>query len=334
MKTKPLLLGLLGLGLSIGVLEFALRLFLGLGNPPLYQADSQTGYRLQPNQKLFRFGNSMEVNQYSQRNGTISPTKPPNTRRILMLGDSVLNGGALTDQSRTITERFRARLGNSTEVINASAGSWGIENRIGYLRLFGSFQSDVIIFQIGTSDLIQRTSTGGMVGVDSSYPNQRPLSAISEGMSRYWMRVIRRLTSQATIAPVYAQQVRTPQDKAEWFARNRQSFSQAIRALRNDPETKNVPIIVLYTPNLNDVVPTPQAPLYKAEFFNLLKQLQVPVVDAHQAWSSLPEKTKSSYFSDVIHLTESGNQAIADLLFQQLCVQSKSDWCKERTTKQ
>ncbi|BAS59588.1 hypothetical protein NIES2135_08830 [Leptolyngbya boryana NIES-2135] len=323
MKLKPFAILLLGLGLSFAVLELGLRLIFGFGNPPLLQADSKTGYRFQPNQKLFRFGKSIEINQYSQRNPPISAIKPPNTRRILMIGDSVLNGGVQTDQAHTITERFRGLLGGSIEVLNASTGSWGIENRIGYLREFGSFQSDVIIFQIGTSDLIQRTSLGTLIGVDPSFPNQRPWSAISELWSRY---ILRRFVRQALIMPAYAE-ARSPQDKAAWFARNSQSLKNEVRSLRTAPETKNVPIIVLYTPYRDEVLPTPQLPLYKAEFFALLNQMKLPVVDVHQAWSSIPVEQKSQYFIDEIHLSETGNQAVADLLFQQLCIQAKSTWC-------
>lgn len=324
MKLKHVAIALLGLGLSIAVLELGLRLIFGLGNPPLSQADQKTGYRFQPNQKLSRFGNYIEINQYSQRNAPISASKPANTRRIFMIGDSVLNGGVQIDQAQTITEQFRDRLGESTEVLNASAGSWGIENRIGYLREFGAFQSDVIIFQIGTSDLIQRTSTGGVVGRDPGFPNQRPWSAIGELWSRY---LSRRLRSQALMLPAYAE-VRSPQDKAMWFARNSQSFKDKVRSLRTTSATKNIPIIVLYTPYRDEVLPTPQPPLYKAEFFALLKQLKIPVVDVHQAWSSVPVEQKSKYFIDEIHLSETGNQAVADLLFQQLCTQAKSTWCK------
>ncbi|MBD1856033.1 MULTISPECIES: SGNH/GDSL hydrolase family protein [Leptolyngbya] len=325
MKLKPFMIVLLGLGVSIAMLELGLRLIFGFGNPPLLQVDQNTGYRFQPNQKLFRFGKYIEINQYSQRNSPISAIKSPNTRRILMIGDSVLNGGVQTDQAYTITEQFRELLGGSIEVLNASTGSWGIENRIGYLLEFGSFQSDVIIFQIGTSDLIQRTGTGTMIGVDPSFPNQRPWSAIEEVWSRY---LLRRFVRQALIIPAYAE-VRSPQDKAAWFARNSQSFRAAVRSLRTNPETKSIPILVLYTPNRDEVTPTPQQPLYKAEFFALLKQLKIPVVDVHQSWASLPVEHKTSYFIDEIHLSETGNQAVSDLLFQQLCVQAKSTWCRQ-----
>ena len=91
-------------------LEGGLRLKLGLGNPVLSQIDLETGYRFQPNQKIFRFGNAIVYNQYSQRSDRILPFKPQNTLRILMVGDSVLNGGTLTDQTQTISEQLEAKM--------------------------------------------------------------------------------------------------------------------------------------------------------------------------------------------------------------------------------
>lgn len=103
-----------------------------------------------------------------------------------MIGDSVLNGGNPTDQSQILSELFKAKLSTSqvsasqvsAQVLNASAGSWGIGNQMGYLRKFGTFQADAVILQIGTHDLIQPTSTSERVGGDPNYPNQPPLLAI------------------------------------------------------------------------------------------------------------------------------------------------------------
>ncbi|MBD3560821.1 SGNH/GDSL hydrolase family protein, partial [Planktothrix sp. FACHB-1355] len=184
----------------VGILittEVTLRLALGLGNPVLVQADSDTGYRFQPNQKIFRFGKHIQYNQYSQRSEPITPEKPAGKLRILMLGDSVLNGGNPTDQSQIITELFEAKLsasGHPAEVLNASSGSWGIGNQLGYLRKFGTFNADAVILQIGTHDLTQPTSNSEIVGHHPSFPTHPPLLAIQEAWTRYaWPNLAFRL---------------------------------------------------------------------------------------------------------------------------------------------
>ena len=123
------------------ITEVILRVAFGLGNPPLLQVDADTGYRFRPNQIVFRFGKKIKYNQYSQRSQPINTNKPPGTLRILMVGDSVLNGGNSTTQNQIISELLKARLITKTsavEVLNASAGSWGIGNELGYIRKFGT----------------------------------------------------------------------------------------------------------------------------------------------------------------------------------------------------
>lgn len=78
--------------------EVSLRKIVGLGSPVLSVTDAQTGYRFKPNQKLLRFGKRVEYNQYSQRSEPIIESKAVDDLRILMVGDSVLNGGNPTDQ--------------------------------------------------------------------------------------------------------------------------------------------------------------------------------------------------------------------------------------------
>ena len=65
------------------VTEATLRMALGLGKPVLSQADSDTGYRFQPNQKIYRFGKNIEYNQYSQRSEPITIEKPQGKLRII-----------------------------------------------------------------------------------------------------------------------------------------------------------------------------------------------------------------------------------------------------------
>ncbi|PSR13657.1 lipolytic protein G-D-S-L family, partial [filamentous cyanobacterium CCP3] len=51
--------------LALAVAELFLRVRYGLGNPPLYVADTRTGYRLAPHQTLRRRGNRIAINAYS-----------------------------------------------------------------------------------------------------------------------------------------------------------------------------------------------------------------------------------------------------------------------------
>jgi lysophospholipase L1-like esterase len=309
-------------------LEVILRVAFGLGNPVLVQADSYTGYRFQPNQKLLRFGKQVQYNQYSQRSEPITIKKPPTTLRILMIGDSVLNGGNRIDQDQTITELFAAKLsasGHSAEVLNASAGSWGIGNILGYLRQFGTFNADAVILQIGTHDLTQPTSTSDVVGNHPAFPTHPPLLATQDAWTRYiWPHIVGSL-GYIPPEPDFASSPVSFNPDQE-FQQNMQQLKEIITLVRG----KNIPVFVLFTPNLDDLLPKFNQPNYKSEFFRLLKSLQVPIIDTHTTWSTLSPTTVETYFRDYVHLTVQGNQAIADNLFRQLCLQKQLKACSSR----
>lgn len=296
--------------------ELTLRLAFGLGSPVLVQADPNIGYRFQPNQKLFRFGKHIQYNQYSQRSEPISPQKPPGTLRILMVGDSVLNGGNPTDQSQIVTELFKAKLsasGHRAEVLNASAGSWGIGNQLAYLRKFGTFNADVVILQIGTHDLTQPTSTSDVVGHHPSYPVHPPLLAMQEAWVRYlWPNLASSLGLNFSIGELPPPTSSNPDQQ---FKQNMESLKQMVKLVR----AKKIPVFVLYTPNSDDLIPKTKVPPYKYEFLRMLKILRVPIIDTQTAWSSLPPTTVETYFRDWVHLNVPGHEAIARNLFDQLC---------------
>jgi len=304
---------------SLSAIEIALRL-LGFGNPPLLQADANAGYIFAPNQVVYRFGNRLEYNQFSQRSEQIDSAKPEGTLRILMIGDSVLNGNNTTDQKETIPELFEARLlgiKKQVEVLNASAGSWGIGNQLGYIRKFGTFESDAVILQIGTHDLLQPPSSSAGVGNDPLMPNRKPLLAIQEVFQRHVMPKF----SSIFVSNSPAAGVRV--SESQRFMENMQRFEQIVALVR----AKNIPLFVLYTCDRADLLPLPKQPKFKSEFVDRLKALKIPVIDTHAAWSKLPKTTVESYFRDGVHPTAPAYESIADLVFQQLCIDKKLVVC-------
>ena len=166
-------------GLAI-ITEIGLRLTTGLGKPPLYIADREIGYLLAPNQKLRRFGKTIATNQYSMRSKEIEP-KPSEHTRILLLGDSVVNGSWWTDQSETLDRLLVERLpdNSAVETLNASANSWSPRNELAYLQRFGLFDADVLILVINTDDLLATQPTSIAVGTPS-YPDRPPALALVE----------------------------------------------------------------------------------------------------------------------------------------------------------
>lgn len=181
-----LLVGLVGF-LCLVLLEIVLRLAYGFGNPLVYLADPEIGYLLAPNQTVRRFGNRILINNYSMRSRPISPERPTGTLRILMVGDSIVNGGWWTDQPNILSELVAQQVQPSkkVEVLNASANSWSPRNELAYLQRFGLFESQIVVLVINTDDLFGTTPSPLFVGHDRNYPDRKPFSALTEVLRRY-----------------------------------------------------------------------------------------------------------------------------------------------------
>ncbi|TVQ13032.1 MAG: SGNH/GDSL hydrolase family protein [Leptolyngbya sp. DLM2.Bin27] len=183
-----IVLGVLAVALVVGAIaELWLRLRYGLGNPPLYVADARTGYRLAPNQNLRRRGNRIAINQYSMRGPEIARHRPADTLRVLMLGDSIVNGGWWTDQSELLSVKLQAALARlrpstnqTVEVLNASANSWGPRNQLGYVLRFGTFEAQMVVLVLNTDDLFAIAPNSHELGRHPAYPTRRPPLALWE----------------------------------------------------------------------------------------------------------------------------------------------------------
>lgn len=185
------------LGLACLVLlivgELAARFALGLGDPPLSVEHGQIEYMFAPDQDCNRFGNRIHINAYGMRSEDFPKTKPdPNEYRVMVLGDSVTNGGNLTDQAELATtllqDELAKTLGRPVVVGNISAGSWGPANLLAYVQTYGLFEADLILIVISSHDAAD-TPTFQPLSPDT-HPTQAPISALWEGITRYLPRYL------------------------------------------------------------------------------------------------------------------------------------------------
>ena len=166
--------------------ETYLRLRYGLGNPPVLISDTQTEYRLRPDSHYRRLGHRIDVNAYSMRSEPFPPHKASTSeRRVIVLGDSVINGGAWTDQADLATSMIEARLRRdvapSAIVGNVSAGSWGPQNLLGYVDEFGLFDADVVVIVVSSHDAFDEVE---QFPTRSGVPSQTYWFALSETWDR------------------------------------------------------------------------------------------------------------------------------------------------------
>ena len=140
---RTLLWLLAGCLILVAGAELVARFGLGLGTPPLSQPHPHIEYLFQPDQDVSRFGNRVLINAYAMRTPDFAEVKPADEFRVMIFGDSVLNGGNLTDHAALATtllsERLAEQRGQPVVVGNISAGSWGRETgwltpRVRFLR--------------------------------------------------------------------------------------------------------------------------------------------------------------------------------------------------------
>lgn len=294
------------IALSMSAVEIALRFFFGFGKPPLYVADPQVGYRLTPNQRTKRFGNLIAINQYSMRGPAIAPTSDPQTLRVLLLGDSVANGGWWTDQSQILSVQMQQQLMTqalqpyrTVEVLNASANSWGPRNELAYLAKFGTFDAQVLVLLLNTDDLFATAPTSVQVGRDRNYPNQYPPLALAELLER----------------------LRQPQPIPELEAVRQEGGDrvgvnlEAIRQLQHIARSANCQLIVAMTPLLREVVPPgPRDYELKARdrVYQFMPIEQILYIDFLAAFKD--SQNPEALYRDHIHLSPAGYALVSQTL--------------------
>jgi len=292
------------LALLVG-LEFVLRLF-GFGKPLIYQADPQIGYLIAPNQQTRRFGKQITINQYAMRSPEIAATRPAQTLRILMLGDSILNGGWWTDQNQTVSALLQQQLKPvdeaQIEVLNASANSWSPRNELAYLQRFGSFEAQVIILVINTDDLFGTAPTSVVVGRDGNYPDRLPPTAISEVISRYLLKP-KPIPELAAI-------------QAEGGDRVGVNLA-AIQQIRDFASQNNAKFMLVMTPLLRELgEPGPRDYELKARqrLQELTKIEEILYLDFLPDFNALSDY--QAIYRDHIHLNPSGNQQLVEKMIE------------------
>lgn len=309
MKALLIILGVL-LGLVV-IVEIGLRLLFGLGKPPIYIADEQIGYLLAPNQKTTRMGNRIAINAYSMRSDAITPERSPSTLRILLLGDSIVNGGWWTDQDETLSALLTTQLTPLTsqpafkqiEVLNASANSWGPRNELAYLQKFGTFNAQAVVLVINTDDLFATAPTTIPVGRDRNYPSHRPLLALIEAINRFLP-----YESPPEMAAVRA-------EKGDRVGFNLNAIEQVYKL----SQQAGAEFLLVMTPLLREIgEPGPRD--YELKARNRLKALaqteQIPYIDGLPLFNNAP--TPETWYRDHIHLSPQGNQQVSEVIARSL----------------
>lgn len=171
--------------------ELGARWILGLGDPPLFILDPDIEYLLRPAQSVRRFGHDYRVNAHSMRSDDFATAKPTGQLRVMVIGDSIVNGGGKIDQADLATTLLRhdlaASLKRDVAVGNISAPSWGPANQLAYVRRFGLFDADLAVIVCNSDDY---DDAPGLEYVGSAWPRAKPALALQELIGVYIRKAI------------------------------------------------------------------------------------------------------------------------------------------------
>jgi hypothetical protein len=308
--------------LALVLPELFCRFVIGLGDPPLYQADEKVEYLLQPSKTYYRFHNRFAVNRYGMRADDFPPQKSnPSELRVLVVGDSVVYGGVRIDQSEIDTEILKRDLqkhfGRPLVVGNASAKGWGPPNEIEYLKRYGTLNADVVILELSSHDYADAPTFIPVVGTSSDFPDKKPLLALADLFKTYLLpRYLHLGTTPAGVDETVVDTVRSERDIAECREAERDffRFSRAHQA-------KVSLIQHLSLPELSGK--------YEPGYFAnqaVAKAENVPYTDdADELLAQLKAKNNPFYEGDPIHLNRSGQTILAHTLQRALDLALKSN---------
>ncbi|ALF56263.1 lipolytic protein G-D-S-L family [Nostoc piscinale CENA21] len=293
------------------IIEIGLRSLFGFGNPLIYIGDSQIGYLLAPNQSTRRFGNRIEINEFSMRSSPIAKIPAPQTLRVLLLGDSIANGGWWTDQKNTISSLIMNSLKSEitdkyqqVEVLNASANSWGPRNELAYLQRFGNFSAQVVVLLINTDDLFAYSPTALPVGRDRNYPKKKPPLGLVEVWQRY-------ATKQQPIPELQALQAE-PGDRV---GINLQAIKQ-IQAIATQHQSKFLLAMTPLRRELGKPGPLDYEITARKRLSEFTQTQQILYIDFLPLFNQT--NNPQALYHDTIHMNLQGNQFVSEVIERSL----------------
>ena len=273
--------------------------YYGLRSFPLFQASSAYEYIHVANQKVRIYGNRYETNEFSMRSKAVLDS---DTTIILLIGDSIVNGGNLTDQdslaSTILENRLSRYFSRRIRVLNIATGSWGPDNAAAYLKEKGTFNADLILLVFSSADAFDTMDHEPKVGVNIQYPDKQAFFAWEVILKKAWPRVMGDFSFTKDKQPVKQEEiVKTEKDLNPGF--------QDFRILR---DTTAIPMHFYLHAGMKEI-----ASNKLDEEGNLIVSF---CQKNHIPYSVELEKgVNASYYMDKIHFNNQGQKFLADNLF-------------------
>jgi len=308
----------IGFGIVVLILmsaEIYLRIYWGFCDAVLIKEDADYEYIAQPNQKRFRFRHTIYYNKESMRSDEIDTS----AIKVLFFGDSIINGGTLTDQDSLATtilsDTLSAFCNKKIQVLNISAGSWGPDNCYAYLNKNGNYDAKYIFLIVSSHDAYDNMDFEKVVGKNAGFPDKQYKSAIYELLDRYLLPRLSMRSEHST-------------DKESELGINKKkigsSFNSGFKSFSIYTQKHNIPFIIFLHAETKEL----KAGKYNEEgqeIIQFAREQNLPIIE------DLKNGLEASDFRDGIHLNEKGQKKLSkmvlEFLFSQVSQSNKLELC-------
>jgi lysophospholipase L1-like esterase len=278
--TPKLLLMAVSVIFTVTIVEAAARL-VGWGDVVLFTPHQEWGFLMKPSQVVYTYGLPVRINSLGLRGPELKQPKPPQTKRIVFIGDSVTYGGGRIGEQQLFCRIVESRLrgwGLTVEAVNLSAPAWSPQNWYAYVQKNGLYYADMVILVLPECDLTRVFSTVTRGGHSDHKPNLR--------ISAFAMKVFSQFSEDKLAAK---------QRKGDVIAAN----LNAVIGLRN--KCADIHFLSVLIPSA-----VPHEPDEK--LWSLFMEHLTPAIDLRY------ELQDPSYFTDGYHLTVAGHALVAERL--------------------
>ncbi len=273
--------------------EVFLRVRYGFGDAVLMRADPHYEYIAQPSQDRHRFGRHIRYNALSMR------SEEPDSTAVVILGcgDSVINGGSLTDDDSLATtllgQRLTAAWGSRVQVLNISAGSWGPDNCAAYLAHTDLPQPSALVLFVSSHDAHDNMSFKKVVGVRKHFPDRQYGSAMVELMDRY-------------VVPRFVKPKTSPNEELG-IDKGEEGFNTGFAALKRYADARGIPMLIYLHAERSEI----NTHRYNAQGQEIIRFAEANGIHLIK---DLDHGALVDELRDNIHPNEAGQRRIADIL--------------------
>lgn len=310
-----------------GALEMILR-WSGYGNLEIYEPDPVLYWKLKSNQNCFTKidRKPVRINAHGTRGPEFSLEKPPDTIRILSLGDSRTFGWGLADEE-TYSRRLESMLNDfmasepsavgakRVEVINAGVNAWSYSQMLVYFRDIAlEYSPDIVVL--------------GEANLWTQFSEKNSPEFVKQFMSRVRLKnLLRRFATYHYVVEVklkdFYEQHRTrfipvnPQEDTLFKEQQQDDpdavFREAIEEICALARSNGVKSVLLFLPALHEMegVNPPNVLTAKA---SVRDKLSVRLLDLTE--DLRPEGNALYLEADPVHFNARGNEIIARRLFE------------------